>query len=91
MQEFVQDVHEQCMRRDVKEMIEKIRQQRRQQQHQQQSKQLLEQQQGALAPAHHYFTAAEQSTEGAEASMPSACIPSTGREAGEDNCSMDID
>ena len=91
VQEFVEDVHEQCLRRDVKEMIENLRDQRRQQRHQQQGKQLLERQQVALAPAQAYVPATQEDTGAAEASMPSACITSTDREAGEDDCSMDID
>ena len=91
MQEFVQDVHEQCIKRDIKEMIENIREQRRQQRHQQQGKQPLEQQHGTLAPSQMYAPAAEQKTEGAEACMPSAGNTLPDREAGEDDSFMDID
>ena len=101
VQEFVQDVHEQCIRRDVQQMIENLKEQHRWQRHQKQDMQTQQQQKQdtqtqqqqtvSTRPVNVISHVAQWPPGGAEAAMSSAGNTSLADVAGGEARPMDID
>lgn len=97
VQEFVQDVHEQCVRRDVQQMIENLKEQHHWQrqtkqdmQTQRQQKQHMQTQQQRTASTRPVNVPSHVAG-GAEAAMASAGNTSLADMAAGEVCLMDID